>query len=189
MPPAPQGGFPMNAPVFHRRRFMAGAPLLAACLLLACGPQGVVAPPAAEPASAASPAPTATGVTISNARIAEPPAGAKVAAGYLDIRNDGPDDVLTAVEIAGALQVEIHEMTMDGGMMKMRKLAAGLPLPAGQTTSLAPGGNHLMVFLNGPLPPNATEMAILHFANAPSQTVTFQVQAPAAAPMDAMKMQ
>lgn len=42
--------------------------------------------------------------------------------------------------------VEIHEMTMDGNVMRMRALAAGLDLPAGQTVELKPGGLHVMLF-------------------------------------------
>jgi len=40
--------------------------------------------------------------------------------------------------------VEIHEMTMDGNVMKMRAVA-GLELPAGKPVELKPGGYHLML--------------------------------------------
>jgi periplasmic copper chaperone A len=39
----------------------------------------------------------------------------------------------------------MHDMTMDGGIMRMSKLAA-LPVPARATISFAPGGKHLMIF-------------------------------------------
>lgn len=72
----------------------------------------------------------------------ETPPTASVAAGYLSIRNQGQrDDRLLAVETATAQRVEIHQTRMDGGMMRMRLLADGLPIPAGQTVTLAPAGN------------------------------------------------
>ena len=41
--------------------------------------------------------------------------------------------------------VEIHEMAMDGNVMKMRALPAGLDLPAGKAVELKPGGHHVML--------------------------------------------
>jgi hypothetical protein len=41
--------------------------------------------------------------------------------------------------------VEIHEMAMDGHVMKMRALSAGLDLPAGKVVELKPGGYHVML--------------------------------------------
>lgn len=46
--------------------------------------------------------------------------------------------------LAGA--VEIHEMSMDGNVMRMRALTSGLDLPAGQAVELGPGGVHVMLF-------------------------------------------
>lgn len=41
--------------------------------------------------------------------------------------------------------VEVHEMSMEGNVMRMRALAAGLELPAGKTVELKPGGYHVML--------------------------------------------
>lgn len=41
--------------------------------------------------------------------------------------------------------VEVHEMAMDGTVMKMRALPAGLDLPAGKAVDLKPGGYHIML--------------------------------------------
>jgi hypothetical protein len=41
--------------------------------------------------------------------------------------------------------VEIHEMAMDGNVMKMRALPGGLELPAGKAVELRPGGYHVML--------------------------------------------
>jgi copper(I)-binding protein len=52
---------------------------------------------------------------------------------------------LVAVRTPVAGVAEIHEMKMDGNTMKMRALADGLALPAGQPVKLAPGGYHVML--------------------------------------------
>jgi copper(I)-binding protein len=73
------------------------------------------------------------------------PAGADTAVGYFSVRNDGAeDDRLLSVSAPDlAERVEIHTMSMDGGVMKMRQIEA-LDLPAGQNTQLSPEGTHLM---------------------------------------------
>lgn len=72
------------------------------------------------------------------------PPGAKVGGGGLTIVNSGPaDDRLVAVESPMAGRVELHEMTMENDVMRMRKLD-GISVPAGQTVTLTGGGLHLM---------------------------------------------
>jgi copper(I)-binding protein len=81
------------------------------------------------------------------------PKGANVAGGYLVIENTGaaPDRLIGgSSEIAG--RFEIHEMTMEGGVMKMRPLAGGIEIAPGMSVKFAPGGNHLM-FLDLKTPP------------------------------------
>lgn len=48
-------------------------------------------------------------------------------------------------EVAGV--VEVHEMAMVGGEMKMQEIDGGLVIPAGQSIVLEPGGNHLMLMM------------------------------------------
>lgn len=73
-------------------------------------------------------------------------------AAYLTLENTGgADDALVEVRSDVAEKVEIHDMTMDGMVMRMRKLDR-LALPAGETVRLAPGGLHIMLIrLHGPL--------------------------------------
>ena len=68
-----------------------------------------------------------------------------VAGGFLTITNAGGDDRLVGVS-ADAISAhgEIHDMEMVGDVMKMRELTDGLPIPAGETVELVPGGKHLM---------------------------------------------
>jgi copper(I)-binding protein len=73
------------------------------------------------------------------------PGGAKVAGGYMKIINNGKEpDRLIGGSVPFASRFEIHEMSMDGGMMKMRELPKGIEIRPGQTVELTPGGYHLM---------------------------------------------
>lgn len=69
--------------------------------------------------------------------------GQKVAGVYLSIRSDQPA-TLTAVRSSLADGAEIHSMSNDNGVMRMRRLPQ-LDLPAGETVRLVPGGNHIML--------------------------------------------
>ena len=51
---------------------------------------------------------------------------------------------LVAVRTPAAGVAEIHEMKLEGDVMRMRSIAQ-LPLPAGQSVELRPGGHHLML--------------------------------------------
>jgi copper(I)-binding protein len=74
------------------------------------------------------------------------PAGAPTAAGYLTVTNTGKTpDRLVGADVPEVDHVEIHEMKMDGAVMRMRPVPGGLVLPPGQTVALAPGGYHLML--------------------------------------------
>lgn len=52
---------------------------------------------------------------------------------------------LISVSTPLAQTAEVHEMKTEGGIMQMGALTGGLPLPAGEAVSLAPGGNHIML--------------------------------------------
>jgi hypothetical protein len=76
------------------------------------------------------------------------PKGAAVAGGYLKITNKGQTtDRLAGVSSPSADRVEIHEMKMTGGMMRMRPLPGGLEIKPGETVELKPGSYHIM-FMN-----------------------------------------
>jgi copper(I)-binding protein len=106
------------------------------------------------------------------------PATAKVGAGYLTIINHGTqDDTLLSAETPLAGRVEIHEMTMEGGIMKMRPLTQGLPLKAGEKSELKPGGYHIMFMDVKERPAVGSEFkATLVFARAGRVDVTFKVE-------------
>ena len=93
---------------------------------------------------------------------------APVAGGFLTIKNTGAeDDRLVSASAAIAKDTQIHEMAMEGDVMKMRELQDGLVIPAGQTVTLAPGGYHLMFMgLNGAIAEGATVPVTLTFEKA-----------------------
>ena len=107
------------------------------------------------------------------------PSGSKVGVGYMTITNKGnAADRLVSASSPVAGKVEIHEMTMQGGVMKMREIPGGLPIDAGKTASLAPGGYHLMLMeLKAPLKKGDKVPITLIFEKAGKVDVTLDVQA------------
>jgi periplasmic copper chaperone A len=81
------------------------------------------------------------------------PKGASSGAAYMTVTNSGATaQHLNCVSSDAATECQIHEMTMDGGVMKMRPVQGGLEVKPGETVTLKPGGFHVMlVGLKGPL--------------------------------------
>ena len=74
---------------------------------------------------------------------------------------------LVSVSTPAAGVSEVHEMKMDGDVMKMRAVQGGLDLPAGKAVELKPGGYHVMLMdLKAPLPKDSTVALTLVFKNA-----------------------
>lgn len=129
---------------------------------------------------------TPTGIAIHQAWTRATPPQAPTAAGYLTLVNTGAKaDRLVSVTSPAAARVEVHESSMAGGVMRMRKVD-GVDLPAGATVALAPSGTHLMLI--GPKQPLVAGQSIelkLAFAHAPAQIVQLKVlPLGAAAPAD-----
>ena len=105
------------------------------------------------------------------------PRGADVAAGYMTIKNTGTEpDRLTGGSTPVAGKVEVHEMTMENGIMRMRPLSSGLEIKPGQTVELKPNSFHLMLEnLKQPVQQGKSFKATLTFAKAGSLDVDFAV--------------
>lgn len=88
--------------------------------------------------------------------------------GFLTITNKGTTaDRLVSASSPAAEKVQIHEMKMDGNIMRMREVEHGLEIPPGATVTLAPGGFHLMMMgLKGPLKQGARVPLTLTFEKA-----------------------
>lgn len=84
--------------------------------------------------------------------------------------------VAASSPVAGV--VEIHEMSMENDVMKMRQIQ-GLDLPAGKTTELKPGGFHIMMMaLKGPVKAGDTVPLTLTFEDASKATFTQELKVP-----------
>jgi copper(I)-binding protein len=117
------------------------------------------------------------------------PKNAPVAGGYLKITNTGTTpDRLTGGSVEVAKRFEIHEMKMDGGVMKMRELKDGLDIAAGATVELRPGSYHIMMMnLSRPLSKGEKVKGSLTFEKAGKVEVEFAVEAIGGSPAG-MKM-
>jgi len=107
---------------------------------------------------------------------------APVAGGFLTLVNNGSDaDRLVAATSPVAGIMQLHEMKMEGDVMKMAELANGIEIPAGATVALAPGGLHLMFMdLKQPLVEGTQVPVTLTFEKAGTIEIQLDVQGIAA---------
>ena len=107
-------------------------------------------------------------------------AGQPTGGGYLRLENKGGDDRLLSARAGVSASVELHSMTMEGDVMRMRQVD-GVALPAGKTVELKPGGFHIMfVGLKAPLKDGDKFPMTLKFEKAGEVEVTVNVEAPKA---------
>lgn len=103
--------------------------------------------------------------------------GQDVGAAYMTIVSN-EDTSLIAIDSDVADAIEIHSMSMENGVMKMRMLDT-LDLVAGKPTELSPGGFHLMLFdLKKPLTAGNEAHFTLHFKNKAGQEKIVAVISP-----------
>lgn len=118
------------------------------------------------------------GLQVRHPWVRATPPGAKVGAGYLEIRNSGkePDRVIGASTPA-AERVELHVLRREGDIMKMREVK-GFEVPARQRLVLRPGGSHLMIVgLNKPFVKGERVPLTLRFERAGELQIELEVQA------------
>jgi periplasmic copper chaperone A len=105
------------------------------------------------------------------------PKGASSGAGYMTITNKGtaPDKV-SCVSSDASAQCQIHTMTMEDGVMKMRPVEGGLEIKPGETVTLKPGGLHMMLLdLKHPLEQGQSVKATLKFDHAGPVAVEYPI--------------
>ncbi len=102
--------------------------------------------------------------------------GAKVAGGYMVIRNAGAaGDKLVSASSPVAAKVELHVHINDNGVMRMREVK-GYDVPAKGAFELKPGGAHLMFMnLKRPLKEGEKVPVTLKFEKAGELKAEFQV--------------
>jgi periplasmic copper chaperone A len=121
---------------------------------------------------------------VGSIHIAQPwaratPKGATSGAAYMTITNKGAEpDRVNCVSSDASGQCQIHSMTMEDGVMKMRPVEGGLEIKPGETVTLQPSGLHVMlVALKHPLEKDQTVKATLKFDHAGTVDVEFPVAA------------
>jgi len=104
--------------------------------------------------------------------------GQQVAGGFMKIENKGASvDQLLSASSPAAGEVQLHEMAMEGNVMKMRQVR-DIGVPAGGVVELKPGGYHLMfISLKGPFAAGETVPVKLKFAKAGELEVKMPVNA------------
>ena len=112
-------------------------------------------------------APAWAQVSVENAWTRATPPGAKIAAGYLTIRNaSGSADQLVSASSPAAAKVEPHVTIEEGGISKMRPVRS-YDIPAHGSFELKPSGAHLMLMnLKAPLKAGSRVPLVLRFAHA-----------------------
>jgi copper(I)-binding protein len=107
------------------------------------------------------------------------PPGAKVGGGFLTITNTGTaSDRLIGGSALVSSAFEVHEMKMEGNVMRMRALDKGLEIRPGQTVALKPGGYHVMfIDLKSPLKEGEMIKGTLVFERAGTIEVEYKVEA------------
>ncbi|MCE2945973.1 MAG: copper chaperone PCu(A)C [bacterium] len=115
-------------------------------------------------------------VTISNPWVRGTVGGMKATGAFMQIASRA-DTRLVGAASPAAKVVEVHEMAMVDNVMRMRAIAA-IPVPAGRTVELKPGGYHVMLIdLVRPLEPGASVPITLTFEGKDGKRETVQVKA------------
>ena len=115
-------------------------------------------------------------VAIADAMLRLPAVPGRPGAAYFTLRNEGAPLTLASASAERAERAEIHESTMEGGVMQMRQLQ-NLELPQG-ATEFASGGKHIMLFgLDPALKAGDSVPLTLTFGNGQSITVDAVAQA------------
>jgi len=125
-------------------------------------------------------------LTLSNTWTRATPPNAKAGGGFVTITNNGAEaDRLVSAASDVSKRVEIHEMAVADGVMKMRELENGIEIPAGETVVLKPGGLHIMFMgLNGKFEEGQDVAVSLTFEKAGSVDIDLSVAAMGAKKMN-----
>jgi len=136
----------------------------------------LAAPATAQPREAA-----AGGLVVSQPWTRSTPPGASVGGGYATIRNTGSEpDRLVGFTSPAAGRGEVHEMSVEAGVMRMRPVPI-LDIKPGESLVFRPGGLHLMFMeLKAPLRQGEPVKGVLQFERAGRIEVEFSVARPGA---------
>jgi hypothetical protein len=122
----------------------------------------------------------AQNVDVKDAWVRASVQGQKATGAFMQLTASQPTTLVgVASPVAGV--AEVHEMKMDGDVMRMRALPQGLPLPAGKAVALTPGGYHVMLMdLKATLPKDSTIPLTLTFKDAKGVESRVELKLPVA---------
>jgi copper(I)-binding protein len=116
-------------------------------------------------------------VTVADPWVRGTVTGQKATGAFMQLKSTG-DTALVGAASPVAKIVEIHEMKMDAGVMKMSAIDK-LPVPAGKTVELKPGGYHVMLMdLTQQLKEGESVPITLSFVDKGGKKTTVEVKAP-----------
>lgn len=122
----------------------------------------------------------AKGVEVHNAFARPTVAGVQQGGAFMQLKNtDNQDNVLIGASVSKRVAgyTELHTHINENGVMKMREVKGGIPLPAGETVELKSGGYHIMFFdLKKPLSVGKSFPLTLKFKNGKTKTISVQVK-------------
>lgn len=127
----------------------------------------------------------AQGITVKDAWVRTSVPGQMATGAFMKITaRENSKLVALSSPVAGV--VEVHEMKMDGDVMKMRAVEGGLDLPAGKTVELKPGGYHVMLMdLKAALPKDSMVPLTLVFKDARGVEHKVDLKLPVAVALEA----
>lgn len=117
--------------------------------------------------------------------------GQPVAGGFVKITNTGTEvDRLVKISADVSGMIQLHEMKVEDGVMKMSEIPGGIEIAPGQTVELKPGGLHVMFMgIKAPLKEGEKFKAVLTFEKAGTIEVEFKIEAAKKGAMDHMQHQ
>ena len=131
-------------------------------------------------AALASASAFAQSVDVKDAWVRASVQGQKATGAFMKITAKEGSKLVSASSPAAGV-AEVHEMKMDGDIMKMRAVSGGLELPAGKTVELRPGGYHVMLMdLKAALPKDSTIPLTLVFKDARGLQSKLEIKVPVA---------
>lgn len=127
-------------------------------------------------------------VTVGEPWVRGTVAGQKATGAFMTLTSATEAKLMSATSPVAGL-VEIHEMSMDGGVMRMGAVKGGLPLPAGKAVELKPGGYHVMLLdLKVPLAKGGSVPLTLVFKDARGVESKVELKVPVATVAPGAKM-
>lgn len=150
--------------------------LMAVIGLYACDNNTQAENPGKPPATAAVSTNAAEHITVSEPVIRATAPGQSVSGAFMTLVNDSATaHALASVDFEGASATEIHETSMDEGVMRMRKVSH-IDIPANGSAELKPGSYHIMLIgLEKAMKAGATETLTLTFSDGSQKTIEARV--------------